>query len=164
MCILYSPPAAYITTAANNRPAPYSPPRTRAKAMQASHGVGHMCRSAVQNGTYYDVKRAVLRSQTAQTLPHYGPSPGSRLPLHTAMHAAIRFQSILFYSKHLPRVSFFTIFAYDKATLGRLRASSLSARLHYPCIRQSYTRKTESKLSLRSFALSLHTIKLHSEM
>ena len=27
------------------------------------------------------------------------------------------------------------ILAYDKATLGRLRASSLSARLHYPCIR-----------------------------
>ena len=63
------------------------------------------------------------------------------------------FKAILFYSKHLPRVSFFTIFAYDKAALGRLRASSLSARLHYPCIRQSCTRKCEGKPERRLNAL-----------
>lgn len=68
------------------------------------------------------------------------------LSLHTIkLHSAISEQV------HIALVCI--ILAYDKAALGRLRASSLSARLHYPCIRQSCTRKCEGKPERRLNAL-----------
>ena len=54
------------------------------------------------------------------------------------------------YSPHKPRTQKMALFI------------SFSARLHYLCIRQGCAQQSESKLSLRSLALSLHKTRLRS--